>query len=159
MNDPIPDLTLKDGEVALQSWRPQLRIFLRKLAFVGGLTSLVFGGVYFPDSALEWALTVLTLPLSAMLYVFLFDDYQEWFKRRNDIWTLTNLRLLYLNTDQSMEPSQFYLSEIKRIKGWMWWTLRVKLVDGRAFRIDYLPDRKLACAAILSARDLGTGRR
>lgn len=153
MNDPIPDIALKNGEVALQSWRPARHIFMRKLFFVGSVTTFAFGGIQIPSSIFMWFLTLLMFPLSMLLYVIMFDDIREWFERRNDIWTLTNQRLLYLNTSESMEPSEFLLSNIAKIRGWMWWTLRVTLTDGRGFRIDFLPDRKLVRATIISARD------
>lgn len=149
---------LHHGEALLAEWRPEFRVFLRKLLVVGAVTTVILGGIggLFGqrEDLLIW---IASFPVVMAFYIFIFDDYDEWPRRRDDRWLLTNRRLLYRNTGDDTRNSEIALTDIVRIRPWMTWTLRVRLSNGQAIVLSFLPDGRAVRAALQSAVDAATG--
>lgn len=157
---PLDHHLMIPGETLLQTWHPNLRIFLRKLLWVGFLTALFLGsgallsGRSTTEILLFW---IISTPAAMAFYIFIFGDYDEWFRRRDERWVLTNLRLTFIAPNSNPEPMSVDLADITRIQGWMWWSLRIRLINGQKLTMDYLPNRADIRRSILAARDLATG--
>ncbi|MFT4962397.1 MAG: hypothetical protein ACI92Z_003494 [Paracoccaceae bacterium] len=146
------DITFKNGEKLLQEWRPQFRIFLRKLYALAGGTGLLLAGVSYAYAEPLW---MLALPL--FVAAFMFDDFREWRQRRHDRWLLTNQRLIFINPDEDTEPMAIDLQQISRIRKWMWWALSLKMTNGQSFTMMLLPQLDNIQAAIQTAADQTSG--
>lgn len=144
----MTDALLKSNERLQQEWRPEFRIFLRKLLALGLVTALMLGGVSYAFGSLLW---MLSLPL--FMLAFMFDDLREWRLRRADRWLLTNQRLIFINPDEETATMAIDLQQIARIRQWMWWALSLKLSNGQSITLMFLPQLDDVCAAIQTARD------
>ncbi len=133
-----PDIDLHWDEAVLAEWRPQFRVFLRKLLIVGALTALGLGGLSF---GLDSLITLLSFPLFMLIYIFLFDDYAEWPKRRDELWVLTNQRLLCSNPMGDEPLAWIHLEDIHRVGGWVPWALTVTLDNRQKVVVSFLADR------------------
>lgn len=136
----MPDaIRLNAGESLIAVWRPALPVFLRKLATVSVLTALLLGMAFetFTDfrGPLAWFIGLIA---SAAFYAFIFDDLFEWRLRREDIWVLTNLRLLYHNPSEGGEPASMSLANCGTSAPWMGWSVRLRLLPRGAVILPYL---------------------
>ena len=148
------------GETLLQTWTPNLRIFLRKLGWVGLMTAVFLGsGTLFVEGSTTRILLIwiVSTPVAMAFYIFIFGDYEEWFRRRGERWILTNQRLIFLAPNSTSDPISVDMRDIADIKSWMWWTLRITLLSGQKMTMDYLPNRSEIRASILAVRDQATG--
>lgn len=154
----MTDVTLHHGEVLLAEWRPEFRIFARKLITVGVITALVlggFGGVF--GGKQDIFFWVATFPLVMVVYIFVFGDYDEWPRRRDDRWLLTNDRLIFRNISDETQNADVSLHDIVRIRLWMTWALRVRLDNRRAIVLAFLPDTGSIRKTLQTAVDAATG--
>lgn len=157
---PMQDHLFAPGESLLQTWQPHLLIFLRKLLWVGFLTTVFLGSgsLFLGWGILKTLLVWLaTLPAAMAFYIFIFGDYEEWFRRRGERWVLTTQRLIFFGPDSGPEPISVPLTDIKSIGNWMWWTLRLNRGNGQRMTLDYLPNRAEIKTSILAARDKAKG--
>ncbi|TCK99335.1 hypothetical protein BXY66_3837 [Shimia isoporae] len=149
----LPDtIRLHDDEDLIAIWQPAFGPFLRKLVVVSLLTAVVLGRLIFVftdlSGVLSWTISIL---VSAALYAFLFDDVFEWRQRRDDHWVLTNWRLIFVNPMDESEPDSLSLSDCGTAKGWMWWSVRLRLLPRGAMILPFLKDRKGVAAEINTA--------
>lgn len=154
-NGPDDGPALIPGESRLAEWRPVFALFLRRLLVTSGLTALALCAAALtmigPQGPLwAWALA---LPLAMALAVFLFDDFEEWPRRRGDRWTLTDRRLIYRDASGVSAPWALPLERIERMRPWMGWALRLRLVNGQTLVLSYLPEIAAVRARIAAARD------
>lgn len=167
---PMPELELKPDETLLQEWRPKLSVFLRKLVFVGVLTAFFLSGFDFMMTIHLWLdgfplsnairygigdidfIWLLVLPVPMAFYIFIFDDHMEWFRHRKDAWQLTNQRLIFRNNIYDEDTAEIDLTEIRRVRLWMWWSLKISLSNGRTLMLKFLPRRKDVRDAIANAQ-------
>ncbi|MEQ9694169.1 hypothetical protein [Shimia sp. SDUM112013] len=143
----------RTGERLLADWRPEFGLFAGKLLLVAGLTLLMFGPLIVTYSFWAWLVSALG---SLVIYVFLFDDHLEWIRRRDDVWLLTDQRLIFANSDAENSPAYIELAEITRIRRWMWWAVHLRLDNGMTVQLKYLPNSKHIQSSIRSARDART---
>ncbi|MCA0871798.1 hypothetical protein LCL97_13250 [Seohaeicola saemankumensis] len=150
----MTDVPLHHGETLLAEWRPDFRVFARKLLFVGAITALIlggFGGAFGGrDDLFFW---IASFPLVMAIYIFVFGDYDEWPRRRDDCWLLTNDRLIFRNTRDDTQNADVDLCDILRIRPWMGWALRVRLESRQAIVMAFLPDGKSVRATLQAAVD------
>lgn len=122
-------------------------MFLKR-AFLASLITAFFlsgGGLFFQlfTFDLRGALIALgILVLTALFYMFIFDELQNWNRHRGDEWRLTETAIGFRNTDDSMAFSDLPLREIKHIKCSFWRGIRIRMTNGRAFHMSYLPNTK-----------------
>jgi hypothetical protein len=136
-------------------WRPSLRPFLKRSALAGVLFSLLINSPYFVaiSTGLElWGLAFLliSLPLSALYYAFIFDDFSAWNRVRHDEWKLTANGLAYRNVDDSEAFSSIQLHDIQKVKRSFWRGVNVRVSDGKALTMSYLSDPKTVQQTILN---------
>lgn len=150
MTDPDEDTGLHLGETLLAEWRPAFGVFLRKLLVVGALTALLLGAAGMSMSQNVW-LWIASFPLAMAAYIFVFDDYDEWPRRRHDRWLLTDRRLVYRHGRDAGQNRAVELTEIARIRPWMSWALRVRLRNRQTLLLSYLPEIGTVRAALDTA--------
>ncbi|WP_303485823.1 hypothetical protein [Shimia thalassica] len=143
-------IAYKRDEKLLADWRPALPLFLSKLALVAVLTLAVLGPLFVTYNLFAWLGSAVA---SMLLYVFLFDDHLEWFRRRDDVWILTDQRLIFANPDDDNSPAYVHLAQITRVRRFMWWAVNVKLDNGMTTTLKYVPNGKLVQQSIRAARD------
>lgn len=148
----MSDALLRTDEKLVQEWRPEFRIFLRKLFALGLVTALMLVAV---SAAFAEPLWMLSLPL--FMVAFMFDDLKEWRQRRHDRWLLTNLRLIFINPNEDTPEMAIDLQQIVRVRQWMWWAISLKLVNGQSTTLMFLPQLDDIRHAIQSACDQTTG--
>ena len=145
-----PDDNLFDGGVI---WRPSGKVFLKR-AFLASLITafLLSGGALFLVLLafdLRGAVIALgLLGLSALFYMFIFDEWQNWNRHRGDEWRLTDTAIGFRNTDDSLAFSDLPLTDVKSIKRAFWRGIRIRMTNGRAFHISYLPEAPAVLAAL-----------
>ncbi|WP_299352538.1 hypothetical protein [uncultured Shimia sp.] len=160
MNHPDPHqlpplVDLAPGEIQKEIWRPQFRFFLLKISFVSGLTTVIFGGAgSFALSLSGFLIWVGAFVISAAIYAFVFDDYLEWRARKDDVWILTDRRLIYYNPNDDSSPAFVPLAQVKQVKRWMFWALRVQLYPRDQVMMVFVPERQLIKDAILKYVDI-----
>lgn len=145
---------LQSNEKLLQEWRPEFRVYVRKMLVLGFVTAVVLGGISFSYDALVW---LLTLPLFMVAYIFAFDDFLEWPQRRHDRWLLTDQKLVFINPDEDVKERAIDLDQISHVRKSLWWALTVKTAGGQSFTMMFLSPLDEIKSAILSARDQYAG--
>lgn len=134
--DPNADgFDLRPGEVVLHEFRPSLRLFVQRSLLLGIFTTLLFGFV--PGLDLTFAERVGVALLLVLVWTIVFDDWRDWISHRNDLWVLTNHRLLFSNPDD-IDEAWLNLSDIKAVRPWFWWSIRVLADDGQVTVMSYV---------------------
>ena len=163
MDEPIPTAPdasphpdgLARGERLLAEYRPALRVYARRVSVWATLSATMFfvGASWFGVlSPLAW---LLGFPLAMLAFVFAFGDLQEWRLRRGDRWLLTDRRLIFRNPDEP-EGEGIALNRVAGLRVGPW-GLTLRLSDGTALNMSYLPDRRGVRDSILEARDHNQG--
>ncbi len=158
----MSDIALHTGARLLTTWQPHFRVFLRKLLTISALTTVLLGSPI--SSYMDLAATVSPLVallfwggaflLSMAFYAFVFDDFTEWRVRRSDRWWLTNFRLIYGNEAEYDLGSEIELTEIRRVRAPLGWSIRLKLDSGLAVNLPLLPERKTIRRTLRSAVEM-----
>lgn len=149
----MSDALFRPDEKLVQEWRPEFRVFLRKLFALGLITALMLAAVSYAFAEPLW---MLSLPL--FMVAFMFDDFREWRQRRHDRWLLTNHRLIFINPDEDTAEMSIDLQQIAQVRQWMWWAISLKLINGQSTTLMFLPQLGDIRHAIQSACDQTTGR-
>ena len=140
---------LEQGEAIIATWRPSLRVFLKKLLAVTLLTTLLLSPIGY---SFDLRVLLIGVPLTLVAYALVFDDYTEWMRRRTDRWQLTNRRLILANDFEANPPVSVPLHHIKDVRPWLGWALRVDLANGQTTVMSFLPGLNRVRQQILSAR-------
>jgi hypothetical protein len=120
---------LRSGEVILQTHRVKFTLFIQRILLIGILTTIGLG--FAPYLDITFAQNIGITLIALVVWVFVFDEWTEWFERKRDHWILTNQRLILQNPDESDQEVWLNLADIHNVKGWLWWSLRVTAQDGR----------------------------
>lgn len=136
-------------------WRPSLGSFIKRSALAGVIFTLLVNSPYGISIILGFklwgiAFLLISLPLAALYYAFIFDDFSAWNRVRNDEWILTPNHLAYRNTDESEAFSSIAFNEIKKVKRSFWSGVNVRVSDGTAFTMSYLDSPKMIQRTILN---------
>ena len=149
----MDELILED-ETVLAKWRPNLLVFLSKIGAISLIAILVLA----PLVLWLWSpRELLLLPILVVLYFLVFDDVDEWLRRRADRWTLTDLRLIRENPKDPNSPATIMLNEIRSFRALGWWSLSIDVGTGRPKAIKYVRNLSNVRERIVSARDAETG--
>lgn len=128
-------------------WRPSGKVFLKRACLASLITAVFLsgGGLFFNLLTLNLMgllTALLVLVLTAAFYMFVFDELQNWNRHRGDEWRLTDTAIGFRNTDDSIAFSELPLVEVKHIKRSFWRGIRIRMTNGRAFHMSYLPNAK-----------------
>ncbi len=145
----MPEAGLQKGETVIATWRPSLRVFLKKLLAVTVVTTLLLSPIGY---SFDLRIFLIGIALTLVAYALVFDDYTEWMRRRTDRWQLTNRRLILANDYEADPPVSVPLHHIKGVRPWLGWALRVDLANGQTTVMSFLPGLKRVQQQILSAR-------
>ena len=135
--DPAPDLF--PGETVLAETRATFGQFAKRFGFRAALTLpvvLVTLSVIYPITLLNLALgAATTLGLTAV-YGIVFNDHLAWLAAHGNQWVLTDRRLILVSREEPQ--ADIAISAIVSVRRWMWWSLRLRLSDGRSLRMDFV---------------------
>lgn len=148
-------ITYLEGEKLLADWRPHIGVFFCKVLFISFIEVMVLSPFSLKYGLLSWAsfLSWLVFMGTAILaYIFWFEEHVEWHRRRDEVWILTDKRLIFLNPEDNT-PVGINLIDIVRVKRFLWWALNVRLSNGTTTTMKYLPNSKHVRQTIRAARD------
>jgi len=134
---------------ALFVWRSSWRAFALRSCGVFVLTYVLLTPVWPLVGGLSASIAAICLSL---IYMFVLDDFSEWFRHRHATWTLTSSELIYQNPTEDMAPHHLPLSEIKALTPIFWWALVVRLSNGTAITMTYMDKPRTLRAHILQAQ-------
>jgi len=124
----------------LAVWRPSLWVFVQRTFAVGLLTviPILIVNISSPfGSVLEVMIFGIFLALAIVFYTLIFDEHRFWMRVRTVHWELRPTTLRLCDGDDVYD---YRLSEITRIRLWLWYRVRVDLVGRRRVNMDYLRD-------------------
>lgn len=127
---------LRSGEQIVETMTPRFLLFLQKTLVIGILTAIGFGLV--PGLDISFAQQVGLALIIVMIWFFVFDEWQEWRDRRQDVWILTDRRLILVNPREEDSVSWLNLTDIEDIRRVLWWSLRIKASDGRVTPMSFV---------------------
>ena len=130
-------LDLNPDETLVAQWRPRVGIYLSKILFIAAIWALITGPIKFPT---PWV-WLATVGASLVIYLVMFDDFQEWFRHRKDQWTLTNQRLIFFNATSLDTPVSLDLCYITKIRLWMFWAVHIRISNGQTTTLTFVPNR------------------
>jgi hypothetical protein len=133
----------------LLSWRISLRAFFWRSAALMVLTMLICAPILPYFNVATWALASV---LSALFYMWIFDDFQIWFENRNTVWRLTN-RALYINDPENMAPLELALTDIAAIGKLSFWSITLRLPTRQSITLPLVPNVRETKAQIATARE------
>ncbi|MDQ2093830.1 hypothetical protein [Rhodalgimonas zhirmunskyi] len=145
----LPDLPLREGERLLGMWRPQLALFLQRAVLLSFATALVLASLGYL-SLVQWLIAV---PVFTLLFMVVFDDFSVWFSHRNEIWWLTDQRLIFEPTDDVTETTSVGLERIVWTRPWFWWALQIGFDDGMSVVMRYVARPRAIGARIEKAQE------
>ena len=119
-------------------WRSLTLMLLTMLAWAPALP-------YFPVTV--WALASV---LSALFYMWIFEEFQIWYANRKTVWRLTN-RALYIDEPNSIEPLQLALTDIEAIGKLSLWSIVLRLPTHQSITLPLVPNVRKTKARIAQA--------
>lgn len=145
----LPDLPLREGEAILASWRPQWPLFVQRALILSFVTALVLASLGYL-TLWQWLIAV---PVFTLLFLVIFDDLAAWFRHRNEIWWLTNQRLIFEPTDDKDDTTSVDLDRIEWMRPWFWWSLRIGMEGGMSTVMRYVARPGAIRARIEAAKE------
>lgn len=148
---------MQDGPALLARYKPSLRVFGLRCLIVGGATLILVlivlilfsvGLNLFLSEWLYWLLFAVVLTMTMVV----FDEFIKWRRVKSDQWDLTPSQLLYANADQN-EESALNLSDITDVRLRFFWSVILRLSDGTAVTMSYLPNARQAQGDITQAKE------
>lgn len=143
---------LPGEEIVLQA-RPVYAKFAQRFLFRAVLTIpliwVIFGAVM-PSGLsgpLLWAGGALGL---ALFYGVVLGDHGGWREARDSVWVLTTRRLIYVPASEPQ--TALPLTDIRSTHAWFSWGLRLRLVDGRGLKLDFIEKPAAFRAALQDAQ-------
>ena len=127
---------LRAGERVVELFRPKFISFMQRTLLIGILTTLGFGLV--PGLDISFAAQVGLALIVAIVWFFVFDEWQDWRERGRDLWVLTNLRLILINPREEESVSWLNLGDIQSVRLVTWWSVRIKLNNGRVTLMSFV---------------------
>lgn len=134
-------------EQELLRWRISPRAFFWRSLTLMLLTMLAWAPAlpYFPVTV--WALASV---LSALFYMWIFEEFQIWYANRKTVWRLTN-RALYIDEPNSIEPLQLALTDIEAIGKLSLWSIVLRLPTHQSITLPLVPNVRKTKARIAQA--------
>ncbi len=133
----------------LISWRISRRAFFWRSVVLMLLTMLVCSPILPYFNVLTWTLAS---ALTALFYMWIFEEFQIWHANRKTVWRLTN-RALYINEPDSIEPLELALTDIAAIGKLSVWSITLRLPNRQSITLPLVPDLRATKARIAAARE------
>lgn len=135
-------------EQELLRWRVSPRAFMWRCLALLALTMLVCAPILPYFNAVTW---VIASAISALFYMWIFEDFQIWYSNRKTVWRLTN-RALYINEPDSFDPLILALTDISAIGRLSLWSITLRLPNRQNIVLPLVPDLRRTKARIAAAR-------
>ncbi|MEP3347421.1 MAG: hypothetical protein ABJN34_07785 [Litoreibacter sp.] len=134
-------------------WRTSGKVFLKRAVFGSVIMAGMINGFGLFSGLMSFDIASLlaslaSIVISAAFYMLVFDEWQNWNRRRNEEWRLSKFTLGFRDTGLSIEYDDLQLVDIKSVSLSFWLGVRVRMTDGRAFMMSYLPNPKQVQAEI-----------
>ncbi|WP_176250580.1 MULTISPECIES: hypothetical protein [unclassified Sulfitobacter] len=133
----------------LLSWRISRRAFLARTFVLMLLTMLVCSPILPYFNVLTWTLAS---ALTALFYMWIFEEFQIWYSNRKTVWRLTN-RALYINEPDTIEPLELALTDIAAIGKLSVWSITLRLPNRQSITLPLVPNIRATKARIAAARE------
>ena len=133
----------------LLSWRISRRAFLARTFVLMLLTMLVCSPILPYFNVLTWTLAS---ALTALFYMWIFEEFQIWYSNRKTVWRLTN-RALYINEPDAIEPLELALTDIAAIGKLSVWSITLRLPNRQSITLPLVPNIRATKARIAAARE------
>ena len=133
----------------LLSWRISRRAFLARTFVLMLLTMLVCSPILPYFNVLTWTLAS---ALTALFYMWIFEEFQIWYSNRKTVWRLTN-RALYINEPDTIEPLALALTDIAAIGRLSVWSITLRLPNRQSITLPLVPNIRATKARIAAARE------
>ena len=135
-------------EQELLRWRISPRAFLWRSLTLMALTMLVCAPILPYFNVVTW---VLASAMTALFYMWIFEDFQIWYSNRKTVWRLTN-RALYIKEPDAFDPLTLALSDISAIGKLSLWSINLRLPNRQSITLPLVPDLRRTKARIAAAR-------
>ena len=113
------------------------------------LTMLVCSPILPYFNVLTWTLAS---ALTALFYMWIFEEFQIWYSNRKTVWRLTN-RALYINEPDTIEPLELALTDIAAIGKLSVWSITLRLPNRQSITLPLVPNIRATKARIAAARE------
>jgi len=131
----------------LLNWRITPRAFFWRCMALAVLTMLFCLPLLIWLDPITWLLASV---LIAVFYMWVFDEFQIWYRNRNTAWRLTN-RALYINSPDTAEPLVLPLTDIRSIGKLSLWSITLGLPDGQRVTLPLVPQLRETKARLAQA--------
>lgn len=138
-----------DQERELLRWRISKRAFFWRSLTLMVFTMIVCAPIL--PYAGVWTY-LLASALTALFYMWIFDEYQIWYNNRKTVWRLTD-RALYIDEPDMFEPLDLPLREIDGFGRLALWSLVIRLPNKQNIILPLVPDLRATKARIAAARE------
>mgnify|MGYP003627791640 FL=1 len=131
----------------LLHWRISPRAFFWRCMALAVLTMLFCLPLLIWLDPITWLLASV---LIAVFYMWVFDEFQIWYRNRNTAWRLTN-RALYITPPDTAEPLVLPLTDIRSIGKLSLWSITLGLPDGQRVTLPLVPQLRETKARLAQA--------
>lgn len=138
-------------EVEVARYTPRFSLFLQRSAILSGATLIAFCFLPLFDLSLIQRIGIALLLVAT--YTVVFEEWRDWQDQAGTVWVQTNQRLIRLTPDEDDGPAWLNLQDIQSVRPWFWWSVRLRLTNGRAMVMAYVGPVKTVANAIKKASD------
>ncbi|SFS63746.1 hypothetical protein SAMN04488040_1232 [Sulfitobacter marinus] len=136
-------------ERELLSWRISRAAFVSRTAVLMVLTMLVCSPILPYFDVLTWTVAS---AITALFYMWIFEEFQIWYANRKTVWRLTN-RALYINEPDVVAPLELALTDIAAIGKLSLWSITLRLPNRQSITLPLVPNLRETKARIAAARE------
>lgn len=133
----------------LLSWRISPRAFFWRSVALMVFTMLVCSPILPYSNVVSWALAS---AVTALFYMWIFEEFQIWYANRKTVWRLTN-QALYIDEPDSMTPLKLRLTDIAAIGKLSIWSITLRLPNRQSITLPLVPNLRATKAQITAARE------
>jgi len=136
-------------ERELLSWRISWSAFLSRTAVLMVLTMLVCSPILPYFDVLTWTVAS---AITALFYMWIFEEFQIWYANRKTVWRLTN-RALYIDEPDVVAPLELALTDIAAIGKLSLWSITLRLPNRQSITLPLVPNLRETKSRIAAARE------
>ncbi|WP_339762824.1 hypothetical protein [uncultured Sulfitobacter sp.] len=136
-------------ERELLSWRISWGAFVSRTAVLMVLTMLVCSPILPYFNVLTWTVAS---AITALFYMWIFEEFQIWYANRKTVWRLTN-RALYIDEPDVAAPLELALTDIAAIGKLSLWSITLRLPNRQSITLPLVPNLRETKARIAAARE------
>lgn len=146
----MPDTAHSKDDVVIGEWTPKFTVFLVKLLFLALVTAMIFSvPTFVAPSETGFGFWLVSVVLGALVYLIVFDDHTDWFRHSSDHWKLTPSKLCY---QSKWDSASIEISDITSVRAFTFWSIRIRLKNGKSFVMKFLRDKRKIIQAIEKTR-------